>query len=231
MFEDLTGKQIWHIAAPAALSIQNIKQFNITSALKGEPIFSDGRVSFTMEPLSEINASILVSESRDAVYGGVGTQVVRAYQLQINEQGEKSSAAPSRIAGSTANIDRVFTATALGQSKLPRQQPVGLKSRYTPFGVSRDRDLTTTSDEHGRLTGTVNDRSKSTKKSRTPSKPNGATQSNPVGTEEPTSSPKASLEILQKSAEPSSANPTPTAIPGEKKKKKKRSRLVNTPGI
>jgi hypothetical protein len=230
MLSNLDGKQIWHIVAPSWVNVQNIEQFDIASALKGEPIFSDGSISYTMQPYPELNTSILVSSSRDAVYKKVSSQVEQAYQLQIVQKADSSilNSQPSRVSHQSG---LPFIAKTAGESKMLRQQPEGLKSRYTPFGVNKNREHSVSKPVSKGVAANV---AKSTGTDRivTASHPPIGSAPAQVGSDENTSTPKRSPEKELKTAEPSTDKPMPASASGEKtKKRKKRSKLVDIPSL
>lgn len=46
VFENLEGKQIWHITAPAGLSLSELKKITMDKALAGAPILSDNGIDY-----------------------------------------------------------------------------------------------------------------------------------------------------------------------------------------
>jgi hypothetical protein len=231
VLSNLDGKQIWHITAPNSVNVQNIKRFDIASALKGEPIFSDGTISYTMQPYPEMNTSILVSNSRTSVYEKMASRVERAYQLQIVQK-EDTGTLNSQGTHDSGKSKPSFTARAAGESKAPRQQPLGLKSRYTPFGVDANREHRVSKPVPK---GASTNIAKSTRTDRIvpASNPPIGPATTRVGSDENTSTPKGSPEKELKTAEPSTDKSTPavSASGGKTKKKKKRSKLVDTPSL
>ncbi|KAK4946337.1 hypothetical protein LTR10_014535 [Elasticomyces elasticus] len=125
LFENLTGKQIWHISVPDTVSIDSIKELDIQAVLKGEPIVSKNGVDYNMQPVPPRNETVLLPPGTKSNYKQCATKIERSFHLR--EMIKKSK--------SQEQTPVIFTATATGKPKVVRKQPEGLKMRYTPYGA------------------------------------------------------------------------------------------------
>ncbi|KIV82929.1 hypothetical protein PV11_04994 [Exophiala sideris] len=125
LFENLTGKQIWHISVPDTVSIDSIKELDIQAVLKGEPIVSKNGVDYNMQPVPPRNETVLLPQGAKSNYKQCATKIERSFHLR--EMIKKSK--------SQEETPVIFTATATGKPKVIRKQPEGLKMRYTPYGA------------------------------------------------------------------------------------------------
>ncbi|KAI1621211.1 DNA-directed RNA polymerase I subunit RPA34.5-domain-containing protein [Exophiala viscosa] len=126
LFDNLTGKQIWHISVPDTVTIDSIKELDIQAVLKGEPIVSKNGVDYNMQPVPPRNETVLLPQGTKSTYKQCPTKIERSFHLR--EMIKKSK--------SQEEAPVVFTATATGKPKVVRKQPEGLKMRYTPYGAT-----------------------------------------------------------------------------------------------
>lgn len=126
LFGNTAGKQVWHISAPAMVSIESIKAIDIQAIARGEPVFSKNGVNYTMLPNTADNEAILLPEGTRSGYRHRAIKIERS--LDLRESSKRS--------GPDDKTPLVFTATEPGQAKAIRKQPQGLKMRYVPFGVT-----------------------------------------------------------------------------------------------
>lgn len=126
LFDDLTGKQIWHITVPDTISIESIKELDIQGALKGEAILSKNGVDYNMQSIPPRNEGVLLPQGTKSTYEQCPTKIQRSFHLR--EMIKKSQ--PQE------KTSIVFTATATGKAKVIRKQPEGLKMRYIPYGAT-----------------------------------------------------------------------------------------------
>lgn len=137
LFENLSGKQIWHISAPASLSLQSITELDIQAALQGRCILSKTGTDYNMHPTPSQHEIILLPAGQDSTYEQTEVAITRSFDLREMSTMPLAKARDNEQ-GSTASI--VFTATREGSQGQPRKQPEGLRQRYVPFGA-RDAHL------------------------------------------------------------------------------------------
>jgi hypothetical protein len=130
---DLTGKQIWHISAPADVSLESLKAFSIQAALNEKPVLnSDGKsYCFTKGP-STAKFLLTPNETQDE-YVPSKTAISRTFHLRemVNP--------PVKGRGAEANRSTPIYFEFQLDDKLPQRtkriQPEGLRMRYKPFGT------------------------------------------------------------------------------------------------
>ena len=128
LFKDLKEKQIWHISAPDTISIENIEELDIQAALQGKAILSRDGVDYNMQPATSFDNILLLPQGSNSSYQQSATNISRSFHVR------QMSSKPKQIANEQADAPIVFTAVEEGREKVVRQQPKGLKMRYTPFG-------------------------------------------------------------------------------------------------
>lgn len=134
-FDNLDGKQVWHISAPASVDLTLIKDLDIGAALRGESILTASGINYGMQPSSD-QAEILLLPSGDPVTYKQKTMVNRAFRLR--QVANDSTDSPSNSQSESPTADGFhFTAQVPGKKKQPRQQPSSLKYRHAPLGVDK----------------------------------------------------------------------------------------------
>lgn len=129
---DLTRKQIWHITAPASVNIKDIKPFDIQDVRSGEPIFSKNGVDYGFLAGLQKTEKLLLPNGEGVEFAQAKAQISGTYHLrEIGRSKPKAN-----INGDKENTDITFAARFLVASKKPREQPVGLRMRYQPYGSS-----------------------------------------------------------------------------------------------
>jgi hypothetical protein len=133
LINDLTGKQIWHISAPANVSLESLKTFPIQAALNEKPILnSDGKSYCFTKGLSTATFLLAPNETQDE-YVPSKTAISRTFHLRemVNP--------PVKSRGTEANHSTPIYFEFQPDDKLPqrtkRMQPEGLRMRYKPFGT------------------------------------------------------------------------------------------------
>lgn len=233
VFSNLSGKQVWQISAPASVNLGAIKQFDIAAVLKGEPIFTDNNVSYNMQPIAESDDMLLLPQGANARYKPTKSTISRGFSLQVIEKKPSSSVPSSDLPSGPIENELVFTAQVKGKLKPPREQPVGLKTRYTPYGVISTNDTAETKPSSRKMNGVANGEPSPTKMNRTPSKPKRAipaSESTSRDTNEDASATKRLNDSSPKAVEPTAVDSSVLGSSGNKKKKK-RSKLVDNPGL
>jgi hypothetical protein len=131
---DLEGKEVWHIIAPANLSMELIKPFAIRAAMRGEPILnSEGKAYCLEDGLSSDKCMLTPNDTADAYVPGQAA-VSRTFRLQeiIN--------APTKDKGSKAKQPKQMYFAFQPHDEYPlrkkRKQPEELRMRYKPFGTT-----------------------------------------------------------------------------------------------
>jgi hypothetical protein len=131
---DLAGKEVWHITAPANVSIESIKPFAIRSAMRGEPILnSEGKWYCLKDGPSTNKCTIIPNNTGDTYLPGEAT-ISRTFHLReiINPS--------ARDKASEADASKHMYFEFQPHDELPvrpkRKQPEGLHMRYKPFGTT-----------------------------------------------------------------------------------------------
>ncbi|KIW11009.1 hypothetical protein PV08_10308 [Exophiala spinifera] len=159
LFDNLEGKQIWHISVPDSISIKSIKSFDMQTAMRGESILSKDGVNYNLHdmPFTRGSETILMPQGTKPTYRHSAT-IQKNFQLRemgdkVNTSDKKgqtkaSSSGSSSTDGETAENEQelpptslVFTATKTGKAKEIRQQPEGLKMRYFPYGSTATSEV------------------------------------------------------------------------------------------
>ena len=130
---ELSGKQVWHITAPAGVSLESIKSFGIYAARKGETVLkSDGKsYRFAEEPTA--NKCLLTPNDREDEYLQGKVVISRTYHLReiINPPAKSRET-------ETKRSKPVYFEFQPGDElpvRTKREQPKGLRMRYKPFGT------------------------------------------------------------------------------------------------
>ncbi|KAL2816806.1 DNA-directed RNA polymerase I subunit RPA34.5-domain-containing protein [Aspergillus cavernicola] len=124
---DLSGKQVFHISAPASLPLSKIKEVSLAQAMKGEPILKHNGVQFgiPVDSLKHANSSaqtLLLYDSKTQTYRSTVTNVP-TYHIQEM----------ITIPGG-AEFEEASVKAANSLVKPPRKQPKHLKMRFRPVG-------------------------------------------------------------------------------------------------
>lgn len=129
LFENLQGKQIWHISAPDSVSIETIKKLDIQAALQGQPILTRDGVDYNMYPTLASNDVLLLPGGKDSIYEQSEMTIARSFHLR------QMTSKPTQKTKDDEETPLIFTATAEGKAPTPRKKLETFKMRYTPFGV------------------------------------------------------------------------------------------------
>ena len=134
LFENLNGKQIWHITAPASLKISELSSIDLSASLKGQPILESNGTTYVIRPHPTANASVLSARGKDATFISVQPSITRT--LRIQESSKKSTNTDYTSAQDNSEAGGItFFATSINSTREPRKQPSNLKGRYVPFGL------------------------------------------------------------------------------------------------
>lgn len=128
LFDDLAGKQIWHISVPDSVSIESIEKLDIQAALRGEKIHSKDGVDYNMQNIASNNETVLLPEGPKSTYKQAA-RIERSFRMQ------EMTTKPDVQDDDATQTPLVFTATQTGKPKVVREQPQGLKMRYFPYGA------------------------------------------------------------------------------------------------
>ncbi|KAH7085561.1 DNA-directed RNA polymerase I subunit RPA34.5-domain-containing protein [Paraphoma chrysanthemicola] len=142
IFDALHGKQVWHISAPAGISIKELKEIALERAMKGEAILDHKGTSYGFrrsEHGEDTACEVLVPQQNG--YKCVNSRVSQTLHLhavvQLPELSSKQ-ADPNLGSEAAASITR-------STIRAPRLQLKGLKMRFRPSG-SGGGDLGTLGD-------------------------------------------------------------------------------------
>ncbi|KAL9016986.1 MAG: hypothetical protein Q9185_005681 [Variospora sp. 1 TL-2023] len=128
--EKLSGKQIWHITAPASVPIESIQEVPVQKVTSGASITSHKNADYGLITEADINSTekvLLVPSSEGNVYTMTGTTIDKTLHLQQIV----SLPSTAKLSGRPVKGGSSLPKTHI---KAVRQQPTGLKMRYRPFG-------------------------------------------------------------------------------------------------
>jgi DNA-directed RNA polymerase I subunit RPA34.5 len=202
--------------------------------MSGGPIITQDKVSYCLQPTAAPNDALLLPEDADGDYRPSKFKISRGFQLKVIEKTPSGINGPSANSSSGSTADGLrFTAQGSGKPKPPREQPKGLRTHYVPYGVMDGERPAHEARSSRKADGLVNGASTSTSINRTPSKTKDSAPAASTGStasNEATSPDVVSRDSLQKPAQPSPAGPSEEGTP-KQRKRKKRSKLVDTPSL
>ena len=147
LFENLQGKQVWHISAPDSVSLDLIKELDIQAALQGKAILTKDGIDYNMHPTHVSSDVLLLPGGKNSTYEQSELTIAKSFHLR------QMSSKPSQKTKDDLETPLIFTATEEGKARKPREQPGGLKMRYTPFGAPpAPQDATGQHDEDVEMT-------------------------------------------------------------------------------
>ena len=96
--------------------------------MRGEAVLTHDGATYSMQPLVHNNDPSVLYRDSNGTYKQASNKVERSFDMRtISTQAKNPSATGAPVA---------FAATETGKPKEVRQQPGGLKPRYTPFGTA-----------------------------------------------------------------------------------------------
>ncbi|KAF2630192.1 hypothetical protein BU25DRAFT_446977 [Macroventuria anomochaeta] len=131
IFDNLQGKQVWHITAPAGVSLKGLESIAMDKAMKGESILSHKGTDYgfsTTEKSEDGPREVLVPQKNG--YSAAPVKISQTLHLQELVRLPKLSskqADPNTGSEAAASITR-------STIRAPRPQVKGLKMRYLPLG-------------------------------------------------------------------------------------------------
>ena len=128
LFGNGASEEFWHITVPEGVPVEKVLSLNVEAVMRGEPIFQHNGISYGMQPLPVNKDAIMIQDGQSGEYQQATEKIDRCFN--IREVYRKSAMA------SDADTPPKFTAVAAGKAKEIREQPQGLKTRNTPFGVT-----------------------------------------------------------------------------------------------
>ncbi|KAI5292192.1 hypothetical protein KEM52_006548, partial [Ascosphaera acerosa] len=148
-----SGKQIWHITAPASVPLASITQLALDAVATAQPVLSHKGVQYRLreEQLgSNATKHLLVHDGAKGTYRKHPLRVVQTFHLEQILDG----AVAAEVAPTQGLIGKY--------SKPVRQQPQGLRARNTPLGV-RDDDASLAAADSAARAGKLLDESRKRK--------------------------------------------------------------------
>ncbi|KAJ8105088.1 hypothetical protein OPT61_g10390 [Boeremia exigua] len=131
IFDNLQGKQVWHITAPAGVSLKELESISMDKAMKGDSILSQKGTDYGFsktEKSEDGPREVLVPQKNG--YSAVPAKISQTLHLQELVRLPKLSskqADPNTGSEAAASITR-------STIRAPRPQVKGLKMRYLPLG-------------------------------------------------------------------------------------------------
>jgi hypothetical protein len=130
---NLTGKEVWHIVAPANVSINSIRPFSIQAAMRGEPILTSEGKWYCLKDESSTKKCILTPNDTEDAYVPGKAAISRTFHLRemVNPP------ATGKASGADQAVKMYFEFQPHDEmpTKPKRKQPEGLRMRYQPFGT------------------------------------------------------------------------------------------------
>jgi hypothetical protein len=131
IFNNLQGKQVWHITVPAGVSLKELESIAMDKAMKGEPILNHKGTDYgflTAEKSEDGPTEVLVPQKNG--YSAVPAKINQTLHLQELVRLPKLS---SKQADPNAGSEAAASITR-STIRAPRPQVKGLKMRYLPLG-------------------------------------------------------------------------------------------------
>lgn len=140
IFDDLKGKQVWHISAPSSMRMSKLESLDIESALKGVPILAHKDTQYILQTNSLEGQNLLLPKGTAGEY--MASTCIPSRSFQIHEDAHKLNQDQTydKDDGSSSSVQ--FFATKTGKQKPARKQPQNLNGRYVPYGASQDEIVT-----------------------------------------------------------------------------------------
>ncbi|KAF2794987.1 hypothetical protein K505DRAFT_274122 [Melanomma pulvis-pyrius CBS 109.77] len=132
LFENLEGKQIWHITAPANVSLASLKELAMDKALEGDAVLKHNSIDYGFSAGGKnehATRSVLIPQQRG--FKAVPTRITKTLHLQQVVRLANLPSAPSQPTNSEP--PSFITSTAV---RAPRPQVKGLKMNFFPSGFS-----------------------------------------------------------------------------------------------
>ncbi|KAF1839551.1 hypothetical protein BDW02DRAFT_563606 [Decorospora gaudefroyi] len=131
LFDNLQGKQIWHMTIPAGVSVKDLGQLNMDKAMAGKPVlrYKGADYGLFQTEKSEDSTSAVFVPRKDSVEA-ISTPISQTLRLRtIVQLPQLSSKQADKYTGSEA-------AGSITRSTIraPRPQVTGLKMRFLPIG-------------------------------------------------------------------------------------------------
>lgn len=141
IFENLEGKQIWHISAPSTMPVAVIESLDIAHASKGIERLSHEGITYEMSQTSVEDVTVLLPKGSSSEYGPVARAVTQAFRINESSRPKADEPASQGRDDHDGEADQTmnFFATEVGQRKPPREQPENMKARYVPYGVPANK--------------------------------------------------------------------------------------------
>ncbi|KAF1922636.1 uncharacterized protein M421DRAFT_426705 [Didymella exigua CBS 183.55] len=133
IFENLQGKQIWHITAPAGVSLKELQTIAMDKAMKGDAILSHQGTNYgfsTTEKSEDGPREVLVPGKH-----GYRTALAKIQQTLHLQELVRLPKLTSKQADPRTGSEAAASITR-STIRAPRPQVKGLKMRYTPLGFT-----------------------------------------------------------------------------------------------
>lgn len=154
---NLAGKQLWHISAPANVSVKDVKELSLAKIAKGESILNTGGVDYGLSKVDSVEQKIalLIPESN----GYVKAPVIISNSFKLQQVLSLPKLCKSKDRRAENGVDLV--ASGVRPIKSARPQPKGLRMRFKPSGFgNEDTGIIGSSDSEGELASTPRHTSK-----------------------------------------------------------------------
>jgi len=135
IFENLGNKQIWHITAPAGISLKEMRQLAMDKVLDGQALLTYKGIDYGFSPTvqsEDLAQEVLVPGK--TVYKAVPARISQTLHLQAVVRLPELSHQQADVDSSSAAAASITRSTI----RTPRAQVKGLKMRFLPSGFGGD---------------------------------------------------------------------------------------------
>jgi DNA-directed RNA polymerase I subunit RPA34.5 len=129
--KDLTGKQVWHITAPASIPMSSITVFDVDAVRRGDPVFVHRKKQYCFSPSANDVQHLLLPSDTGSTYKRLKTTITKSYHLR--EFSNQFTSTRSENEKSPEAIE--LFAKEKPDCKPAPKQPTLLRTRYKPFGT------------------------------------------------------------------------------------------------
>ncbi|PVH97685.1 hypothetical protein DM02DRAFT_567511 [Periconia macrospinosa] len=137
VLDNLQGKQIWHITAPANISLKDLKQLAMEQATEGEAILKHKNASYGfLDVAKEDSGSQEVIVPRQNGYKAASSRISHTFHLR------EIVDLPSSVQADLNTGSEAAASITQSTIRAPPRQVKGLKMRFFPSGVTNQTPVT-----------------------------------------------------------------------------------------
>ncbi|KAF1920428.1 DNA-directed RNA polymerase I subunit RPA34.5-domain-containing protein [Ampelomyces quisqualis] len=131
VFSNLEGKQIWHMTAPAGVSVSELKEIAMDRAMGGEAVLYHKGTGYGLSNTGDANsgACMVMIPQKDG-YKAVSARISQSLRLRAEVQLPRLSSKQADVSMGSEAAASITRSTI----RAPRPQLKGLKMRFMPTG-------------------------------------------------------------------------------------------------